>query len=170
MRRGAGHLHRDLAQYLTALDIVPRAVERHGFVIPVRPRAEGCARHRVLLVGDAAGFADPVTAEGISLAARSGRLAAAAIVQAGLDEARVRAGYRAGLRPLLADLRVARGLARLLYDHPRARRWLFRRVGQRLVDAMTDVFLGVRTYRGSLAELAAALALRPFARAASTRS
>src|SRR6266581_2298400 len=156
MRRGAGHLHRDLAQYLTALDIVPRA--------------EGCARHRVLLVGDAAGFADPVTAEGISLAARSGRLAAAAIVQAGLDEARVRAGYRAGLRPLLADLRVARGLARLLYDHPRARRWLFRRVGQRLVDAMTDVFLGVRTYRGSLAELAAALALRPFARAASTRS
>jgi len=170
MRRGAGHLHRDLAQYLKALDIVPRAVERHGFVIPVRPRAEGCARHRVLLVGDAAGFADPVTAEGISLAARSGRLAAAAIVQAGLDEARVRAGYRAGLRPLLADLRVARGLARLLYDHPRARRWLFRRVGQRLVDAMTDVFLGVRTYRGSLAELAAALALRPFARAASTRS
>src|SRR2546422_11507366 len=139
-------------------------------VIPVRPRAEGFARHRVLLVGDAAGFADPVTAEGISLAARSGRLAAAAIVQAGLDEARVTAGYRAGLRPLLADLRVARGLARLLYDHPRARRWLFRRVGQRLVDAMTDGFLGVRTYRGSLAELAAALALRPFARAASTRS
>src|SRR2546428_334648 len=120
--------------------------------------------------GGAGGCADPVTAEGISLAARTGRLAAAAIVQAGLDEARVTAGYRAGLRPLLADLRVARGLARLLYDHPRARRWLFRRVGQRLVDAMTDVFLGVRTYRGSLAELAAALALRPFARAASTRS
>src|SRR5213592_4217692 len=150
MRRGAGHLHRDLEQYLKALDIVPRAVERHGFVIPVRPRAEGFARHRVLLVGDAAGFADPVTAEGISLAARSGRLDRKSVVQAGLDEARV--------------------LARLLYDHPRARRWLFRRVGQRLVDAMTDVFLGVRTYRGSLAELAAALALRPFARAASTRS
>src|SRR5438046_476944 len=65
MRRGAGHLHRDLEQYLKALDIVPRAVERHRFVIPVRPRAEGFARHRVLLVGDAAGFADPVTAEGV---------------------------------------------------------------------------------------------------------
>src|SRR2546426_12176348 len=39
MRRGPGHLHRDLEQYLKALDIVPRAVERHGFVIPVRPRA-----------------------------------------------------------------------------------------------------------------------------------
>src|SRR2546422_753883 len=32
MRRGPGHLHRDLEQYLKALDIVPRAVERHGFV------------------------------------------------------------------------------------------------------------------------------------------
>ena len=172
MRRGSPsrNLHRYLERYLGALDIVPRAVERHGFVIPVRPRAGGFARHRVLLVGDAAGFADPVTAEGISLAARSGRLAAAAIVQAGLDEARVRAGYQAGLRPLLAELRVARGLARLLYNHPRARGWLFRRVGQRLVEAITDVSRGVRTYRGSLAALAAAVALRPFARALNTRS
>jgi flavin-dependent dehydrogenase len=171
MRRGPGNLHRYLEQYLQALYIVPRAVERHGFVIPVRPRGGGgFARHRVLLVGDAAGFADPVTAEGISLAARSGQLAAAAIVQAGLDPARVGAAYHLGLRPLLAELRLARGFARLLYNHPRARRWLFRRAGQRLVDAMTDVFLGVRPYRNSLAGLAAALALRPFARAPSTRS
>ncbi len=169
-RRGASDLHGHLAQYLRALEIAPRAVERHGFVIPVRPRAEPFAWRRVLLVGDAAGFADPLTAEGISLAALSGRLAASAIVQGQLDAARVRARYHADLRPLLRELRVGRGLARLLYNHRRVRRWVFRRVGQRLVEAITDVFLGAGTYQGSVAALVTALALRPFARVPSTRS
>ena len=169
-RRGASDLHGYLAQYLRALEIAPRAVERHGFVIPVRPRAEPFAWRRVLLVGDAAGFADPLTAEGISLAALSGRLAATAIVQGQLHEARVRARYHADLRPLLRELRVGRGLARLLYNHRRVRRWVFRRAGQRLVEAITDVFLGAGTYQGSVAALVTALALRPFARVPSTRS
>jgi geranylgeranyl reductase family protein len=169
-RRGGVDLHGHLAQYLRLLDITPRSVERHGFVIPVRPRAGPFARDRVLLVGDAAGFADPVTAEGISLAARSGRLAAEAIIRGELDEARTRVGYQAALAPLLGELRLARVLARLLYDHPRARRWLFRRAGQRLVEAITDVFRGSRTYRGALADLVPALALRPVDAAPSTRS
>src|SRR5438093_595335 len=122
------------------------------------------ARERMLLAGDAAGLADPVTAEGISLAARSGGLAADAIIASALDPPRARAGYHEALRPMLAELRVARTLARLLYEYPRARRWMFRRVGQPLGEAITDVFLGVRTYRGSVAGLAAALALRPSTR------
>ena len=39
-----------------------------------------------------------------------------------------------------------------------------RRVGQRLVEAVTDVFMGARTYRGSVMGLFAALALRPSTR------
>lgn len=162
--RGAVNLHRYLEQYMRVIGLTPRAVERHGFVIPVRPRAGPPARGRVLLVGDAAGLADPVTAEGISLAARTGGLAADAIVAGGLEPARVRAAYRAALRPLLAELRVARWLARLLYDYPRARTWLFGRVGQRLVEAITDVFVGARTYPLSLASLASPSALRPSTR------
>jgi geranylgeranyl reductase family protein len=167
-RRGAIDLRGCLEQYLRALGIVPRSVLRHGFVIPVRPRPGPLARRRVLLVGDAAGLADPVTAEGISFAARSGRLAAEATIQGGLDERRVAAAYHAALRPLLGELRIARGVARVLYDHPRARRWLFRRAGQRLVEAITDVFMGARTYRRSVA----AFALRSLAGAPlpSTRS
>jgi flavin-dependent dehydrogenase len=168
--RGQVNLRRYLEQYLQLLGICPRAVERHGFVIPVRPRAGPFARHRVLLVGDAAGFADPLTAEGISLAAQSGRLAAEAIVGGELHEARVHALYHAGLRPLLGELRVARGLARLLYNSPRVRRWVFRRVGQRLVDAITDVFSGVRTYRGAVTDLLTTLAARPFGRGHATRA
>lgn len=167
-RRGPINLHRHLEEYLGAIGLVPRSVERHGFVIPIRPRGGPLSRGRVLLTGDAAGLADPLTAEGISLAARSGQLAADAIHRAwnvGPDPARVRAAYTGLLRPMLADLRAGRWLARLLYDHPRARAWIFRRMGQRVVDAITDVFLGVRTYRGSLAGLALALP-----RGASTRS
>src|SRR5438046_10567813 len=93
-----------------------------GFVVPVAPRAGPPARERMLLVGDAAGLADPVTAEGISPAARSGGLAADAIIASELDPPRPRAGYHAALRPLLDELRVARAPTRLLYAHPAARR------------------------------------------------
>lgn len=166
--RGRINLHRHLEEYLRAIRLVPRSMQRHGFVIPVRPRAGPLARGRVLLTGDAAGLADPLTAEGISPAVRSGRLAARAIHEGwetGSDPAVVSETYVTLLRPMLADLRVGRWLARLLYDHPRARAWIFRRTGQRLVEAITDVFLGVRTYRGSLTGLTLALARR-----ASTRS
>src|SRR5213596_529001 len=162
--RGAINLHRQLEEYLRLIGLAPQAMERHGFVIPVHPRAGPLARERMLLVGDAAGIADPVTAEGISPAVRSGGLAADAIIASELDPPRARAGYHTALQPMLAELRVARMLARLLYEHPRARRWVFGRVGQRLVEAITDVFMGARTYRGSVAGFVAALALRPSTR------
>jgi flavin-dependent dehydrogenase len=162
--RGSVNLHRHLDEYMRLIGLASRAAKRHGFVIPVRPRAGPLARQRVLLVGDAAGLADPLTAEGISLAARTGGLAADAIVAGGLDPARVRAAYRTALRPVLGELRLGRWFARLLYDYPRARTWLFRRSGQRLVEAITDVFAGTRSYRRSLGSLPAALALRPSTR------
>ncbi|MEI2422145.1 hypothetical protein V6O07_17835, partial [Arthrospira platensis SPKY2] len=55
--------------------------EAHGFVIPISPRTDGFYRKGVLLTGDTAGFADPVTAEGISNALYSGQLAAEAIIE-----------------------------------------------------------------------------------------
>src|SRR2546428_4466250 len=140
--RGAINLHGHLDQYLRVIGLAPQSLERHGFVIPVRPRAGPLARERMLLVGDAAGFADPVTAEGISFAAQSGKLAADAIVASELDPPRARAAYHAALRPMLAELRVARMLARLLYEHPRPRRWVFRRAGQRPLAGPTAGFFG----------------------------
>src|SRR5213083_1246909 len=59
--RGAINLHGQLEEYLRVIGLAPQSMERHGFVIPVRPRAGPLARERMLLVGDAAGFADPVT-------------------------------------------------------------------------------------------------------------
>src|SRR2546428_1603634 len=128
------------------MGLAPRARERHGFVIRVRPGAGRLARERMLLVGDAAGLADPVTAEGISPAARSGGLAADAIIASELDPPRARARYHAALPPPLPQLRVARALAPPLYEHPRAPRWMFRRGGAPPPRADTRVLLGVRPY------------------------
>ena len=130
-----------------ALDAsVQCAVE--GYVIPARPRA--ClARGRVLLAGDAAGLADPLTMEGISLALRSGRLAAESVLSGPSED--VAARYQRQLQhDLLPELRCARLLAHVVYQQPRLARALFARRGAELCAAMAAVIAGERSYRSFL--------------------
>lgn len=145
--RGRSELTSDLRGYLARLAIRPRATERHGYVVPLTPRREGLARGRVLLLGDAAGLADPLLVEGISQAALSARLAVRALEEGrdGVDETGRR--YAELVRAeVLADLAWARRLARLL--HRRAtREWLFERFGERLVQAMGELSAGRTSYR-----------------------
>jgi len=75
-------LKRVMARYGISLD----GVAMHGHPIPIYSRKETLATRRVVLVGDAAGLADPVTGEGIRLAIKSGRLAADAILADRLDQ------------------------------------------------------------------------------------
>ena len=149
-RGGARRRLRDeLSRYLQAVGLGEGSVRRvRGAPIPVRPRREA-ARGRVLLVGDAAGLADPLTGEGISLAIRSGRLAAESLLVAGLDPRAVARGYLTSLqRDILGDLRIARGLAWVLYRRPGLARRLVPRLGQLAGEALTEVVAGRRTYRG----------------------
>lgn len=148
-RRGAVNLHRALDDYRARLGLEDAGEEaRHGFVIPIVPRRGDPGRGRVLLTGDVAGLADPVTAEGISHAIRSGQLAARAILEAGPDPEAVVGAYRAALRSeILDDLRVGRWLGRILYDFPALRLRILRRWGDSLARAMADVFAGERDYR-----------------------
>lgn len=149
MTRRGGDLKHSIARYLDLLGCgAVTQIERHGFVIPIRPRRGPFVDNRVLLVGDAAGFADPVTGEGISFAIRSGLMAAQSLVDGHLEEASVRHAYTSSLgETVLPELRTARWLARLLYDFPRLRSWAFSQRGQRLCEAVTDVMAGKRTYR-----------------------
>ena len=127
-------------------------LELHGFTIPLAPRPGGPARGRVLLAGDAAGLADPVTAEGISFALRSGRLVGEAYAAACGDPTRVGRCYAARLRRDLApELASARLLARVLYDWPGLRGRLFRHHGAALCEAVAEVISGRSTYRSTLA-------------------
>ncbi len=149
MVRGEGELKHAIMQYLDLLGCRDATqIEAHGFVIPVRPRTGPFIKNRVLLVGDAAGFADPVTGEGISFALHSGQLAAQSLVDGNLDEQSVQSLYARSLaESVLPELRAGRLLARLLYDFPRLRSWAFSQQGQRLCEAVTDVMAGKRRYR-----------------------
>jgi geranylgeranyl reductase family protein len=146
-RRGSCNLNDEYARYLAKIGLSPIKEERHGYMIPLSPREKLVGGRRVLLVGDAAGFADPVTAEGISNAISSGRLAAEAIVNEGMNETAVSRQYLDRLQTtLLPELRVARVLACVLYDFPRVRSSLFARHGQRLSDLLTRIVMGEVTY------------------------
>jgi len=143
-----------LEDYLRVLDIqrIDRT-EKHGYVIPLKPRQGPLARGRVLLVGDAAGLADPITAEGISYALCSGRLAAEAIIAQQPDVSSVGQRYQALLEQhILGDLRADRLLAKFVYHHPRIRHWAFRWQGRRLTEFAAGVVMRERGYRAALSD------------------
>jgi flavin-dependent dehydrogenase len=101
----------------------------------------------VLLAGDAAGFADPITAEGISNSALSGKIAASAIIESRLNTKRLEKIYNEKLNEdLLAQLKLGRFLSDIFYGKTWIRRPLFNKYGQRLCEALTDVFMGERDY------------------------
>jgi len=125
-------LRRVMARYGVSFDDVPL----HGHPIPIYLRKERLATRRVALVGDAAGLADPVTGEGIRLAIKSGRLAAAAIEANALDRYE-----RDVFRQIGRSHALGTGLAWLFCTFPRA--WF--RVGagnplitQAFVDMLSD--------------------------------
>jgi geranylgeranyl reductase family protein len=73
---------------------------------------------RVLLAGDAAGFVDPLTGEGIYGAIASGQAAAAAMLANLSQGADVAAKYAQALKRLQADLAVAEHAAGRFYAEP----------------------------------------------------
>ncbi len=142
--RGVGGLREALERYLARVGLPwPAPDELHGYVIPVRPRRGGFVRGRVLLAGDAAGLADPLTGEGISIGIWSGTLAARALARAEPDPSLYLRSLR---RELLPELRIARALAWVTYRQARLARPLLRRRGRVFTERLTDVFLGERTY------------------------
>ncbi len=146
--RGIGGLREALGGYLSRIGLpAPQPDELHGYVIPVRPRRGGFVRGRVLLAGDAAGLADPLTCEGISIGIWSGMLAANCLARERPDPS---AYVRSLRREILPELRVARALAWITYRQPKLARSLLRRRGRAFTERLTDVFLGERTYTSLL--------------------
>jgi flavin-dependent dehydrogenase len=76
---------------------------------------------RILVVGDAAGFVDPLTGEGIQYAILSGKTAAFAIetmIEEQKPEESASLYARLCERAFVEDLRLAHWLATRLYNHP----------------------------------------------------
>jgi len=96
------------------------AAKVKGHFLPFGGYRRAPGRGNVLLAGDAAGFVDPITGEGIGYAVQSGALAAraaAAALSARRPE-RALSHYRPMTRPIRAALRAARLLRPIIFCAP----------------------------------------------------
>ncbi len=75
-----GELQAGLSRVAARYGISLEGAQLRGHPIPIYVRREAISTVRALLVGDAAGLADPFTGEGIRLAIKSGRIAAESII------------------------------------------------------------------------------------------
>lgn len=148
MRKNKENINKLFTNYLRMLGIDESfKMERHGYRIPISPRKGTFVKNKVILTGDDAGFIDPVTAEGISYAVLSGRLAAEAIIAGGFDEIKTARTYNTSVKNLiLPDINAGKILAHLIYRHPKIRHFFLRNYGQKLSEIITDVIMGEKTY------------------------
>ena len=147
-RRTKINLKKYYTEYLKTIGINNIISEsQHGFQIPVAPRTDGFVKNNVFLIGDAAGFADPITAEGISNAIYSGKLVAESIIESKLDTNLTKELYLKKLEEnLLPELNTGLWLSKWFYEQKTIRNLLLRKFGQHFSEAMADVFHGDRSY------------------------
>ncbi|MCP4668042.1 MAG: NAD(P)/FAD-dependent oxidoreductase [Deltaproteobacteria bacterium] len=151
-RRGSVNLNALLDQYLNILGMEKtRADQRRGSLIPVSPRKDTFVKGRTIVTGDAAGFADPLTCEGITHAILSGKMAARALLEGRLSESGTREAYEKALeKSILPELRYGRILAKVLYESLFVRNEVFRLFGNQIVRAIADIVTGQTTYRKAM--------------------
>lgn len=147
MRLKEGNLNKYFLNYLETLGIKKIiSSERHGFIIPLNYR-KTFALSRILLVGDAAGLIDPITAEGISFAILSGQLAAESIIKENMEPERVSNDYNEQVsKKILPELKAGKFLSWFIYSYRGVRIWIVKLYGEKLSELMTDVVMGEKKY------------------------
>ncbi|HLT08411.1 MAG TPA: geranylgeranyl reductase family protein [Cyclobacteriaceae bacterium] len=137
--------YQEYLQYLGIHEVIQE--ESHGYQIPLTPRSGPLAQNSVFLTGDAAGLADPLTAEGISNALYSGILAGEAIRENFDRPDEAMNAYQAALsHQLLPELKTAQFAADLFYHQKRLRNLLLDKYGQAGGEMLVDIFTGKRRY------------------------
>ena len=123
---------------------------RKGFIIPIKPRKAPFMKQRMILVGDAAGFADPITAEGFTYAIKSGLEAGNALVNGATPEEVSKLYHDAIEEGILQELAIATKFTKPFYFSNRLKKMLFEKYGDRLSRGMASLAEGNRTYREAL--------------------
>lgn len=139
---------RDYAEkYIEKLGITTRLNQSvHGFVISITPRKE-IVKGNCFVIGDAAGFADPIVGEGISNALLSGKLVADAIAEANMDRDQAESLFKQKLNErLFPELAIGIRLAKFFYENRTLRNLFVERFGGLAAERLTDVFLGEASY------------------------
>lgn len=118
----------------------------HGFVIPITPRTD-LVKDNCFVIGDAAGFADPIVAEGISNALLSGKIIAEAIAEGGSDVEKTKDVYLEKVNErLIPELKIGIKLAKFFYENTSIRNLFLKKLGPLAAERLTEVFLGNATY------------------------
>ena len=121
-----------------------------GFHLPVRQRNSPLVDGNLLLVGDAAGLIDPVTAEGIHSAFWSGQAAARNLAAYVAGEAPDLDGYRRDVeRDLVPDLAVSRQFHDLFHLSPALYVWAERHTSL-IWGLLCRIMRGEQTYSGAM--------------------
>lgn len=120
LRPGARHLERHLQKFLNSPGIGDYAVTRSGsHLVPTCTKGRLVWQDKALLLGDAAGLADPLTGEGIYHAILSAQIAAPVIAGAlGHGTTRLEEYQEAVDEKIISELRIARTLSRFFVRFP----------------------------------------------------
>lgn len=133
---------------MKSLDVHTHVSSLRTYLIPHGPDNKDIfADQRVMLVGDAAGFADPVTGEGIFFALRGAQIASEVI----LDSLMFSYGHIKKYNDLLKkefmrETILAKRLAYILYQFPRFSYTILRLRGRILGQYYLDIVSGTRSY------------------------
>ena len=122
-------------------------IERHGFYIPVSINRNILTKNRILLTGDAAALADPVTAEGITSAVLSGHLAAESVIEGNLNKEMISSLYNQKIEEnFYSELKAALFLSKVFYNYDSFRAFLMKRYGIKFCESIADVISGKKKY------------------------
>ncbi len=141
-------------EYVSALELFPEMEKTqhtkiHGYPIPCGNTVRKPIYHNVMLVGDAAGFSDPISGEGIYQAQRSAEIASMSIYRSMNDGVSLEKAYLKLLRKyIFPDIFYAKilrwfvfnSLNKLTFNHIR----LLTRHGEKRA---IDIIHGLRTYK-----------------------
>ena len=153
-KKGKINLKEYYKKYLQTLGIHKIIKEdAHGFQIPIAPRTDGFVKNNVFLIGDAAGFAEPITAEGISNAILSGKYIAEAIIESNLNKGIAKKLYIEKLNiKLLPELQSGVTLSKFFYHNNTARNFLLKKYGQHFNNLMVDILHGDKPFPTNVSE------------------
>jgi geranylgeranyl reductase family protein len=153
-KKGKINLKEYYKNYIQTLGITKIISEAaHGFQIPIAPRTDGFVKQNVFLIGDAAGFAEPITAEGISNAILSGKYVAEAIIESNLNKTIAEKKYNEKLNiKLLPELKSGVLLSKFFYNNNGIRNYILKKYGQRCSDLMVDILHGDRPFPTNIKE------------------
>ena len=147
-----------LESFLTSLNLPHEKILTRGHLIPT-PLQKKVLLHKdfALLVGDAAGLADPMTGEGIYYALKSAELAAEELMKNKISS------YSDAVNSqLMPELRQAKRVAKILYTAPATVHGLIQK-NHNLAKNLAEVVYGGESYRTLFKGLASQIVKIPWA-------